>query len=174
MKTKSEMALLVILVVIALLIGNYFGYTWYAKQISALTLTEKRLKGDIADAEFDLRNKADLEKKKAWIEAHEPPLGERDITSAQVLDDVKKGTTEQHLEIMEQNLKGTENRPGGTRVNVHLKLKGSMQGICKWLADLQKPEDFYAVTELTMLADQDQKSIICTMELARYFKEGSK
>ena len=61
----------------------------------------------------------------------------------------------------------------GTRVNVSIKVKGSMQDLVKWLTDLQKPDQFYAVSLFSLKADQDQKSMVCTLQIARYFKGGS-
>jgi len=36
-----------------------------------------------------------------------------------------------------------------------------------------KPDQFYAVSSFALKADQDQKSMVCTLQIARYFKEGS-
>jgi hypothetical protein len=54
---------------------------------------------------------------------------------------------------------------------VSIKVKGSMQDICKWLTDLQKPEQFYAISSFSLNADQDQKSMVCSMQISRYFKD---
>jgi hypothetical protein len=48
-----------------------------------------------------------------------------------------------------------------------------MEGLCRWLAALQKPESFYAVTQFSLQADEDQKSMVCTLQVARYFQESS-
>ncbi len=75
---------------------------------------------------------------------------------------------------MEQSLSDkVQHGSAGTRVNVAIKVKGSMEGLCQWLSDLQQPAHFYAVTLFSLKADQDQKSMVCTLQLARYFKEGS-
>jgi hypothetical protein len=48
-----------------------------------------------------------------------------------------------------------------------------MEGLVNWLTALQKPDQFYAVSSFSLQADQDQKSMICTLRIARYFKDGS-
>jgi hypothetical protein len=74
---------------------------------------------------------------------------------------------------MEQSLNDVQHGAAGTRVNVSVKVKGSMQGLCKWLTDLQKPDQFYAISSFSLRADEDQKSMVCTLQIARYFKGGS-
>ena len=46
-----------------------------------------------------------------------------------------------------------------------------MEGLAKWLTDLQKPDQFYAISSFSLKADQDQKSMVCTLQIARYFKD---
>jgi hypothetical protein len=50
-----------------------------------------------------------------------------------------------------------------------------MEGICNWLADLQKPASFYAVTIDNLVVTEDMKSMTCSLKIGRYFKpkEGS-
>jgi len=54
---------------------------------------------------------------------------------------------------------------------VTVKVKGSMEALCKWLTDLEKPDQFYAISSFSLKADQDQKSMVCALQVARYFKE---
>ena len=83
-----------------------------------------------------------------------------------------KGAHDNKLEILEQNLNDSQHGAAGTRINVSVKVKGSMQDLCKWLTALQKPDQFYAVSLFSLKADQDQKSMVCTLQIARYFKGG--
>jgi len=173
MKTKNEKILLVFLITILFVTGNFYGYRWLAQKQEALNLTYAQMRADNADAQVDLLKKDLWAQRKAWIKDHEPVSTEEGDTKAQVLEHVSKGAHDNKLEILEQSLNDVQQGPAGTRVNVTLKIKGPMEGLCHWLADLQKPESFYAVSKLSLKADQDQKSMICTVQLARYFKGGS-
>ena len=44
------------------------------------------------------------------------------------------------------------------------------QDVVKWLTALGKADQFYAVTSFSLKADTDQKSFICDVRVARYFK----
>ena len=172
-RTKNEKFLLLVLIGIIFAGGNYYGYEWLSHKRSGLELTYAQLRADQAEAEVDLKESDLWAQRKAWIQENEPVLGNEGDAKAQVSQYVSKGAHDHQLEILDQSLNDVERGPAGTRVNVTVKVKGSMEGLCHWLADLQKPASFYAVSSFSLKADQDMKSYICTLQLARYFKEGS-
>ena len=171
--TKNEKILLAVLVAILFVGGNYFGYRWLAQKQSTLTLNYAQLRADQAEAKVDLQESDLWTQRKTWINDHEPPLSDEGETKAAVLNYVVKGAHDNKLEITDQNLSDVQHGAGGTRINVKIAVKGSMQDLCKWLSDLQKPGQFYAITSFSLKADQDQKSMVCTLQIARYFKGGS-
>jgi len=169
-RTKNEKVLLAILAAIVFVSGNVFSYRWLAQKQSSLQLAYAQLRADQAEAKIDLQESDLWAQRKAWVSDHEPPLGDEGDAKAQVLEYVLKGARDNKLEIMEQSLNDVQHGAGGTRVNVSVKVKGPMQGLCKWLTDLQKPDQFYAISSFSLKADQDLKSMVCTLQIARYFK----
>jgi hypothetical protein len=153
--------------------GNYAGYSWLSQKQSGLERAYEKLRGDQIDANADLKQSDLWAQRKAWIHDHEPALGDEGETKGKVLAYVLKGARDNKLEIMEQSLNAVQHGAAGTRINVSVKVKGSMQDLVKWLADLQKPDQFYALSFFSLKADEDQKSMVCTLQIARYFKEGS-
>jgi hypothetical protein len=172
-QTKNEKILVSILIAMIFVGGNYFGYRWLSQKQSSLQLAYLELQGDQFDAKHDLQESPLWAQRQAWIRDHEPALGDEGSAKAQVLDYVVKGAHDNKLDVLDQSLNDAENGAAGTRVNVSIKVKGSMQGLVKWLTDLQKPDQFYAVSSFSLQADQDQKSMVCMLRIARYFKEGS-
>ena len=170
MRTRNEKILLLILAAIAFVGGNYFGYQWLAKKETSLRLVEANLKADEAEGKVALLQANTWAQRKEWITAHQPKMGDEGETKSDVLNYVLKGARDNKLEVMEQNLNDVQRGASGTRVNVTVKVKGSMQDLAKWLTSLEKPADFYAVSKLSLKADQDQKSMVCSLEIARYFK----
>jgi hypothetical protein len=172
-RTKTEKLVLALLALILIGGGSFYGYDWLSKRQAALNLEYAQLRADRAEAEVDLQKESLWAQRKAWIQDHQPVMENEGDTQAQTLQFILKGARDHNLEIVEQNLNDVQRDAAATRVNVSLKVKGSMQGICQWLAELQKPESFYAVSQLSLKADQDQKSMVGTLQLARYFKGGS-
>lgn len=171
--TNSEKLLLGVLGLVILGGVVFFGGHALSQKQQELNLERLSLKGDQAEAEVDLQKEALWNQRRAWIKAHQPPFGEEGDTGAQMRNAVVKGARDNNLEILEQEAPDVQHGPGGARVNVQLKIKGSMEGLCRWLAALQKPESFYAVTQFSLQADEDQKSMVCTLQVARYFQESS-
>jgi hypothetical protein len=163
--------LLVVLFAIVFVCGNYYGYRWLAQKQSSLQLAFLQLRADQAEANVDLKESDLWAKRKAWTRDKEPPLGDEGDAKAQVLAYVLKGARDNKLEIMDQSLNDVQRSAGCVRVNVSVKVKGSMEGLAKWLTDLQKPDQFYAVSSFSLKADQDQKSMVCALQIARYFKD---
>jgi hypothetical protein len=173
MRTRNEKIFLAILIGILLVAGNYYGYQWLSRKQATLDSTYAQLRADKTEAEVDLKKEDIWAQRKAWVRDHEPAMGEEGDTKAQVLLFVTKGAKDNKLEVLDQNFNDVQHGPAGTRINVTVRVKGSMEGLCHWLADLQKPESFYAVSSISLNADQDQKSMICKLQVTRFFKGGS-
>jgi hypothetical protein len=169
--SKSEMMWLCVLGAIVFLGANYFAYDFLSKQQKALDLSYHSLRADQAEAKVDLVETNLWKQRMAWVEANEPPLGNEGDAKAQVLEQVLKGARDNNLEIVEQSLNDVQHGPAGTQVNVTVKVKGSMQGLVKWMTAFQKPDQFFAVSTFSLRADQDQKSMVCNLQIARFFKD---
>jgi uncharacterized protein YpmB len=173
MRTRNEKILLALVGIIVFVGANISGYRWLAQKQHDLEMSRAEIKADQAEDEVDLQKISQWDERRKWIAKYQPVMGEEGDTKAQVLQTMLKGARDHKLEVMEQSLNDAQHGPGGTRVSVEVKVKGAMQDLCEWLTTLEKPEDFYAVSQLSLKVDQDQKSMICTLQLARYFKGGS-
>jgi hypothetical protein len=170
-QTNNEKFLLGILAAVVLLGGTFYGYKWLTQKQSSLQLAYATLLADQTESEVDLRESDMWTQRQAWIQANQPALGNEDDAKAEVLTYVLKGARDHKLEIVEQNLGDVQNGAAGTRVNASVKVKGSMEALVDWLTELEKPKDFYAVSLFSLKADQDQKSMVCSLQFARYFKK---
>jgi hypothetical protein len=172
--TDSEKFLLGVLALVILGGGMFFAYKALNQRQLAFNLERASLKADQAEAEVDLQQMPLWAQRQAWIKDHEPPFGEEGDTRAQVLNFVVKGARDHHLEIQDQNLGDVQHGTGGAKVSAEVKVKGGMEALCRWLAELQKPASFYAIDLCSLKADQDMKSMVCTLRVSRYFREGGK
>jgi hypothetical protein len=169
--TRNEKRLIWILLAFLFVSGNYYGYRWLAQKQSSLQLSYAGLKADQAEAKVDLSESDLWAKRTAWVAQHQPVLGDEGDAKAQVLESVLKGARDNKLEIIDQSLNDSLHGAAGTQINVSVKVKGSMQGLSTWLTTMQKPDQFFAISSFSLRADQDQKSMACTLRIARYFKD---
>jgi hypothetical protein len=172
--SNSERALLGVLGLVILGGALFFGFKTLNQKQRAADLERATLRADNADAMLDLQQEHLWAKRAQWIKDHEPISPDEGDARAMVLSFVVKGARDHHLEVQEQNPGEVQHGPGGAKVESELRVKGSMEGLCRWLAELQKPEDFYAVDLFSLKADQDEKSMVCTLHISRYFREGEK
>jgi hypothetical protein len=173
MRTRNEKVLAAILVLIVFGAVNFYGYAWLSQKQRALDMKAVEMRADQEEALVDLQKQNFWAQRKDWLQQHEPTLADEGDAKAQVLQGVLKGARDQHLEVLEQTLNDVQHGAAGTQVNVEVKVRGAMQGLCQWLTDLEKPESFYAVSQMSLKADTDQKSMVCTLQIARYFKTKS-
>jgi len=171
--TSSEKFLLGVLGCVILGGVVFFGGKALWQKQAALDLERASLRADNAEAQVDLQQAPLSAQRQKWIRDNEPAFGEEGDTRAQVLNFVVQGARGHHLEIQEQNLGDVQHGPGGAKVESEVRVKGSMEALCRWLAELQKPEGFYAVDLFSLKADQDMKSMVCTLHVSRTFREGS-
>jgi hypothetical protein len=170
---SNEKFYLAILLTILFAAGNWYGYKWYAGKMTDLRLNADDLQADQQTAQDALKEIPQWATRQAWIKAKQPPMTSEGDAKANVLDFVEKGATAHKLEIQEQSLNDIQKTAGGVRVNVSIKVKGSMHDLVDWLAPLQQPDNFYAITLFSLKADSDQKSFDCTLQIARFFKGSS-
>ena len=169
--TNPEKFLLGILGLVVLGGGAFFGGSALLDRQRALEHERKILHADQLEAMADLQTKFLWDQRLGWLRAHQPMLGDANDTQAQLLNFLVKGARDHHLEIDEQNLGPIQHGPGGAKVAAEIKLKGSMEALCRWLADLQQPQNFYAVDFFSLKVDPDQKSVVCEVHISRYFRE---
>ena len=173
MPRSNEKLYLAVLLAILFGAANWYGYKWYAGQMTDLHHKVDNLQADRDASETALKEIPLWTARQAWLKANQPSMTNEGDAKANVLDFVEKGATSHKLEVVEQSLNDIQKTAGGVRVNVSIKVKGSMQDLVEWLAPLQKPDSFYAVTLFSLKADADLKSFDCTLQVARYFKGGS-
>jgi len=170
--TRSEKFLLGLLGLVVLGGVVFFGAKALIQKQRALELQRAALRADNAEAAVDLQQESLWAERAKWIRDHEPAAVEEGDARAQVLSLVVKGARDHHLEVQEQNLGDVAHGPAGAQVQAEVRVKGGMDALCRWLADLQQPQSFYAVDLFSLKADQDEKSMVCTLHISRYFREG--
>ena len=169
-RTTNEKLLLGALLALLFGAANWYAYKWYAAKLTDLKTSAENMQLQQDSASEALTELPLWNQRKDWLYHQQPAIGDEGDAKAAVLEYVQKGARDHKLEIVEQSLNDVQRTAGGTRVNVSIKVKGAMQDLVDWLAPLEKPDDFYAVTLFSLKADADQKSFDCTLQIARYFK----
>jgi hypothetical protein len=169
--TNSERYLLCALGLVFVGGAIFFGDKALNRREQALELQRSSLQAARVAGEVELQQMPLWTKRAQWIRDHEPVMGDEGDMRAQLLAFAVKGARDHHLEVLDQSVGDVQHGPGGAKVEAELKLKGGMESLCRWLAELQKPTSFYAVDSFSLKADNDQKSMVCSLRIARYFRD---
>jgi hypothetical protein len=54
-------------------------------------------------------------------------------------------------------------------VGVKLKLSGNLENVVKWLAELQQPEKFQAVTNFSLKSEEQPPKVSLELDVARWY-----
>ena len=168
--TPSEKSLLIILGVIVFGGLNFFGYRTLSQKSFAMQTEAAGLKADQAEARVSLLQKSLWDQRMAWVKQHEPTSTNEGDAKAETLQAVLSAARGNGLKVDDQSLNESLQDANGFRVEISLTLKGPMQSLTKWLSTLQDPANFYGVPYISMKADSEQKTMICSLHIYRYFR----
>ena len=169
--TSNEIYLLAVLGFIAFVGLNFFGYRALRQSETAQTLEYAQLRADQAEARVSLSRQTVWDSREAWINKHQPTAKDEGVAKAETLQFILTGARGKGLQVLDQSLSDSLEETDSFRVEIVLTVKGSMQALAQWLAGLQDPASFYAVPSMSLKADADQKAMICTLHLYRFFKK---
>ena len=168
--TPNEKFLLGVLLLIVFAGVNFFGYRFLKQKTDTQTLDYAQARADQAEAKVSLLKQSTWEKREGWIKQHEPVATDEGDAKAETLQFVLTAARSRGLQVLEQSLNDTTEDADGFRVEIALTVKGSMQGLTQWLTGLQDPASFYAVPYVSLKADGEQKAMVGTFHIYRFFR----
>jgi len=167
--TNSERRLALIFLALVFVVANAFAVNFLNKQkkllqkkLVALRLEQLEARAWLADGDLWL-------KRKAWLDEKQPKSQTDGQESAKLLESLQQGARQQNITIGSQQLKDPRTTAYYREVAVQLEVKGRLDSVSKWLAGLQDPERFQAITSLTLKSDAEPPKVICTLTVARWY-----
>jgi hypothetical protein len=105
-----------------------------------------------------------------WIDANQPTItspedGQRALNN--YLESVAKA---HKVTLSQPAIGGLTKQPYYQEISVGLQAQGTLQNVVQWIADLQQPTNFQAITSVTLKAnDKDPAKVTCNLQLARWY-----
>lgn len=107
--------------------------------------------------------------RKAWLDEKQPGSQADGQESSKLLEFLQQSARQQNITISNQKLADPRTNTHFREVSVQLEVKGRLDSVSKWLAGLQGPERFQAVTTLTLKSDTEPPKVICNLTVARWY-----
>ncbi len=168
--TPKEKKLLIALVGTLFLLLNLAGLRVFLDRQKALRSSIAALQEEVAANQRVLEEKDLYENRGAWLDRNQPV---DDISTTD--DDAKFYTfveSSAKRSGLEYTRKAAASRPpedGIAEVYDTSQVKGKMEALVKWLAELQQPKAFRAVKQLTIKSGEPPQ-VICEIEVARLYR----
>ena len=167
--TNNERRLLLLLGLAFFLVLNVFGFTALAKKMQALNREKAQLVLEQNDAKGWLTRKDLWNKRKEWLTEKQPRSDSSGQDSARLLESLQQGARQQKINITQQRLMEPRSNPDYMEVAVQLEARGALESMLRWVAEIQAPDRFQAITSLTLKSDTEPPKVICNLTIARWY-----
>lgn len=167
--TKSESRLLIIFGLALFVMANFYGISYLLDTENELTQQIGELEATVKTNQIWLREKQFWLTRKQWIDRQQPRVGTGQVPQSELLQALIASAQANQLVIQEQSFAELKNTANYQSVAVKLKLSGNLENVVKWLAELQQPEKFQAVTNFSLKSEEQPPKVNLELEVARWY-----
>lgn len=167
--TKLEKNLTIGLAVTIFLLGNMFGVSALLRNKRSMQLESITLKGQQDEADLWLSQKDKWLTRKAWLDKTQPKASQPEAAQSTFFEELQKSARSSSLTIDEQSFGEVSDSTHFQSVSVKMRLTGTLENTVRWLATIQRPELFQAITSFTLKSEKDPPNVNVDMEIAKYY-----
>lgn len=121
-----------------------------------------------------LSDRAYWEDRQRWLDEHQPELENSGAAQGALIETLQKVARDRGITILEQTILEPTVKPYYQEISVRLKLTAPMKEMVAWLAEIQAPERFYVVDQLSLSVDTKSKEVelpaLCTLQVGRLYR----
>jgi len=152
------------------LLANLFGISALLRQKRVLQLDGITLKGEKDEADIWLSQKDKWLTRKTWLEKTQPNASQIEAAQSIFFEELQKSARALNLSIAEQGFGEVAETPHFHSVSVRMRVSGSLENATRWLAGLQRPELFQAITNFSLRSEKEPPNVNLDLEIARYYR----
>ena len=174
---KSEKRLLVAFLAALFAVANFLLYRGVAGVQGRANLKVDKLENEMLLMSDLLAEKELWRAREEWLRSKQPVFdasGERGNSRAEVDEDllntVRMTAGKFAVTLESEKLPEPDEHPLYVQAVARVSGTGSIEGVMRWLYELQKPQDFRAVTFFELKAQKDDPSILsCEIQVERWY-----
>jgi Type II secretion system (T2SS), protein M subtype b len=167
--TKSEQRLLTVLGIAVFLMGSFYLISYLLDIENGLALKISDLEASANTDQIWLREKQFWLDRKRWIDQKQPRVASGTVPQSELLQALTASAQNHKLTIQEQSFADAKSTPEYQAVAVRLKVTGTLEDVVRWLVDVQQPEKFQAVTNLSLKSQEKPPAVDLELEVARWY-----
>lgn len=169
--TPSEVRLVRLLGVVLLLVALVFVIVYYKRSVDSLRLEIADLRNQKAESDFWMDEKPLWDKRAEWMRGNMPVLPGDGSASSAFLEDMQRSARSSGLEIDSQSLLDPVAAGGVEEYALRMRVSGSLESFTRWMASLQDPAKFQAVTALNVKSDAEPPDVVCELQITRFYQQ---
>jgi len=168
--TKLEKTLIYALVGTVFLLANLFGISALLRQKRALKLDAITLKGERDEADLWLSQKDKWLTRKDWLDKTQPQAAQPEAAQSTFFEELQKSARSRNLAIDEQGFGEVAETTHFQSVSVKMRVTGTLENTTRWLAAIQRPELFQAITSFSLKSEKEPPNVNVELEIAKYYR----
>jgi hypothetical protein len=107
--------------------------------------------------------------RKSWLDEKSPHATADGQEPARLLEFLQQSAGRNTLTVTQQKLHEPRTLEHYHEVAAQLEVRGGMEPLCRWLAELQAPDKFQAITRLTLQSDTEASKLVCNLVITRWY-----
>ena len=151
------------------LVANFLVLGVLQDKRRAMEIDLRNLQLEQTESAFWLGQKDLWTKRQAWLNEKQPKLSGTGQESGDLLQSLQQSARQEKIVISNQTFPELTISSYFREAAVQLEIKGSLESISRWIATLQNPEAFQAITSLNLKSDAEAPNVICTLTIARWY-----
>ena len=167
---KSEKRLLVVFGVALFLVANILGEGIFAQRKAAARAAIEEHKTSIVEYELLLKNRAKMDKQRAWLSSRQPRFLSEEAAANDVDEHVTSCANQSGATV--DSRKPTEPlvTPHFTQIAVNVNVSGDAAAVVQFISLIQSQSGFYAIPSVNYTTDRRDPSILrCAATIARWY-----
>jgi Tfp pilus assembly protein PilO len=166
---SNEKRLLALFALAILVMANLIGLSYYKRMTTGMQLEQAELnalkmEATVWGSEVEL-----WAARKAWLDENQPRQPLDGTANSALLEMIQQTASAQNVTIMDQSLPEPVDTQFYKEVSVRLRVSATLEQLTRWLAEIQAPESFQAITSFNIRSDKEPPKIICDLQIARWY-----
>ena len=105
-----------------------------------------------------------------WLQTRQPVFTTRDQVDLELLGAVRTAAQKHGIELVKETLPEAEDHPQYVEAVARVEAKGDLEAILRWLYELQKPQEFRAVTFFELIPEKEDPTMLnCEAQVERWY-----
>lgn len=168
--SKSEQQKAFLFLALVFVMGNIYGLQWLFEEQSRLDLSIGQLRSDKTYNQAWVADKNLWGKRAAWLSKNQPKFDDSGQGNVHLLEKLQGMAKANNITIAEPTLLDPKNTSDYQEVSVQLQLIGSLESIVRLISGLQQPDQFHAITSLSIKSDSDITKVRCELRITTWNK----